>query len=52
MHQEMKNEDLKPKQSKLHHWQMSLGRTSDEMIRVNLERKKAYKSGPKKSSCE
>lgn len=48
-HQEMKNEDLKQKQSKLHHWHMSLGRTSDEMIKVNLGRKKAYKSGPKKA---
>lgn len=45
----MKNEDLKQKQSKLHHWQMSLGRTSDEKIKVNLGRKKAYKSGPKKA---
>lgn len=28
---------------------MSLGRTSDETIKVNLGRKKAYKSGPKEA---
>lgn len=45
----MKNEDLKQKQSKLHHWQMSLGRTSDEMRKVNRGRKDAYKSGSKEA---